>query len=214
MSKLLSMIMSKSGGSSSGTLNAEMVGTPTISNDWILSNFDNNNYLKFVPTSPNGKSYSFKTKFRVGDLTKKGCLFMCSPDQRAFKLSYGEDGSEQYGMSVLLVANDGVQWVNVWNESDYRLSNVYTVANQWLWIKVDVINQDNGIYNVSISTDGTNYTVIKNGTVFWLANIGFDFPHLSYEQVGTGDSNNTIEIDLKETKYYIDDVLSWEAVSF
>lgn len=213
MSKLLSMMMSSNGGGS-GTLNAEIVGTPTISDDFILSNFDDSNYLKFVPTSPNGKSYSFKTKFRVGDLTKKGCLFMCQPDQSAFKLSYGEDGSGQSGMSVLLVNNDGTQWANVRNESDYRLANVYTVANQWLWAKVDVINQNNGIYNVSISTDGTNYTVIKEGTIFWLSNMGFDFPQLSYEQVGTGDSNNTIEIDLKETKYYIDDVLSWEAVSF
>ena len=67
--------------SGSGTLNAEIVGTPTISDDFILSNFDNSNYLKFNPANPSGNTFTFITKFKVGDLTKKGLLFMCNPDQ-------------------------------------------------------------------------------------------------------------------------------------
>ena len=196
---------------SQGTLNAEIVGTPTISDDFILSNFDNSNYLKFHPENPYQKNWVLTTKFRVADLTKKGCLFMCSPDQTGIKLSYGEDGSGQYGMSAIVTDGTGNTWWNL--IGGYIVPNVYTTANQWMWVKVTfTINpqtqqEDLVLYT---STDGENYTQKKVNSFFSGANI----VNLSYEQVGTGDSNNTIEIDLKETKYYIEDVLSWEAVSF
>lgn len=196
---------------SQGTLNAEIVGTPTISDDFILSNTDESNYLKFHPANPYQKNWVLTTKFRVADLTKKGCLFMCSPDQTGIKLSYGEDGSGQYGMSAIVTDGTGNTWWNL--IGGYTASNVYTTANQWMWVKVTfTINpqtqqEDMVLYT---STDGENYTEKLRNSFFYGAN----FVNLSYEQVGTGDSNNTIEIDLKETKYYIDDVLSWEAVSF
>lgn len=197
---------------SQGTLNAEIVGTPTISDDFILSNFDNSNYLKFNPANPYQKNWTITTKFRVADLTKKGCLFMCSPDQKGIKLSYGDDGSGQSGMSLIITDSSGSSWWNL--IGGYTASNVYTTANQWLWVKVtftiDAQPPNQADLVLLTSTDGENYTEKLRNTYFNGANL----VNLSYEQVGTGDSNNTIEIDLKETKYYIDDVLSWEAVSF
>lgn len=199
------------GGSSSGILNAEIVGTPTISDDFILSNFDDSNYLKFNPENPyygeEVKDYTIVTKFKVADLTKSGCLFMCSPDQKGFKISYGEDGSGQGGMSFLVTDRYGDSWANT-SYLAYIVSNIYTTANQWIWVKAEI--KQTNIY-VYTSLDGINYTEKYNGYFYYSAS---NFVNLSYEQVGTGNNNNTIEIDLKETKYYIDDVLSWEAVSF
>lgn len=197
---------------SQGTLNAEIVGTPTISDDFILSNFDDSNYLKFHPANPyfdgeGNKDYTIVTKFKVADLTKSGCLFMCSPDQKGFKISYGQDGSGQGGMSFLVTDYYGNAWANT-SYYAYIVSNIYTTANQWIWVKVEIKQKYIYVYT---SLDGINYTEKYNAYFYYNAS---NFVNLSYEQVGTGDSNNTIEIDLKETKYYIDDVLSWEAVSF
>lgn len=195
---------------SQGTLNAEIVGTPTISDDFILSDFDNNNYLKFNPATPTNAKCKFTCKFRVTDLTKKGCIFMCTPDQKGFKFTYGEDGVGQYGFSCLFTDSNGTQWANSNGTSRYYISNVYTTANQWVWVTIEILTNTN--FLVSLSTDGENYTQIKDGWTWY--NTPPNFSNLTYEQIGTGDSGNGIEIDLKEVKYYIDDVLSWEAVSF
>ena len=110
-SMLLANMMSRKGGGS-GTLNAEIVGTPTISDDWILSNFDNSNYLKFNPANPNNDVFEIRAKFRIADLTKKGCIFMCSPDQKGIKLTYGGDGAGQNGLSFLVTDGSGASWGN------------------------------------------------------------------------------------------------------
>lgn len=200
---------------SQGTLNAEIVGTPTISDDFILSNFDNSNYLKFVPTSPNNNVFEIRVKFRIADLTKKGCIFMCSPDQKGIKLTYGGDGAGQNGLSFLVTDGSGASWGNA--AEGYRATNVYTVANQWMWIKLGTLIDENNnrfVY-LEISTDGTNYTRIKQ--VFCFNGAG-NFANLTYEQIGTNDGSmtapNSMEIDLKEVKFYINGTLSWEAVSF
>ena len=199
--------------SSSGTLNAEIVGTPTISDDFILSNFDNSNYLKFNPANPSGDTFTFVTKFKVGDLTKKGLLFMCQPDKTGLRISYGDDGSGQGGISFLLTDQTGNRWTNDNGQSRFLIFNVYTVANQWMWLKLFCDRNDNrSNMQVDISTDGETWTNVKMG--YSWNDLPTTFPYLTYEQIGVGDSNNTIEIDLKEVKYYIDNVLSWEAVSF
>ena len=203
---------------SQGTLNAEIVGTPTISDDFILSNFDSSNYLKFNPTSPNNNAFEIRAKFRIADLTKKGCIFMCSPDQTGIKLTYGGDGVGQYGLSFLVTTGvTGTSWGNTGGTSEYQATNVYTVANQWMWVKLGTLidgNNNRYVY-LEISTDGTNYTRIKQ--VFCFNGAG-NFANLTYEQIGTNDGSmtapNSMEIDLKEVKFYINGTLSWEAVSF
>ena len=201
------------GGSSSGILNAEIVGTPTISDDFILSNADDSNYLLFVPPSPTNQKITIQTKFRISDLTKKGCLFMCAPDKSGFKISYNDDGAGQGGISFLIGGR--INWWNSSQASYYTFPNVYTTANQWVWIKVvvyGVVESGNNNYEVYKSTNGTTWKLIKGVS----ADFG-DYPQFGssfYEQIGTGDSNNTIEIDLKECKYYLDDVLSWKAVRY
>lgn len=202
---------------SQGTLNAEKVGTPTISDDFILSNFDSSNYLKFNPTSPNNSAFEIRAKFRISDLTKKGCIFMCSPDQTGIKLTYGGDGAGQYGLSFLVTNSSGSSWGNTDGSGHYQATNVYTVANQWLWVKlgVSIEENDNRYVYLETSTDGTNYTQVNHSFLF---NGAGNFSNLTYEQIGTNDSTmtspNGMEIDLKEVKYYISGVLSFEAVSF
>lgn len=200
---------------SQGTLNAEIVGTPTISDDFILSNFDSSNYLKFNPTSPNNNAFEIRVKFRIADLTKKGCMFMCNPDQRGIKLTYGGDGAGQNGLSFLVTDSSGTSWGNT--AEGYQATNVYTVANQWMWVKLGTLIDGNNNWYVylEISTDGTNYTRIKQAFCF---NGAGNFANLTYEQIGTNDGSmtapNSMEIDLKEVKFYINGTLSWEAVSF
>lgn len=210
MSKLLSMMMSSSSGV--GTLNAEIVGTPTISDDWILSNFDSSNYLKFVPTTSNLTDFTFTTKFKVSDLSKEGHIFQCVPDQSGINFGYATDGSGTNGLSVLVTDHSNTSyWGNAINgTTGYRISNAYTVANQWMWIKIEVTNgQDIKVYS---STDGTTYTKIHDVTAIYGTG---NFGQLQYEIIGGNEAISTgIEIDLKEVKMYVDGTLFWEAVSF
>ena len=81
--------------------------------------------------------------------------------------------------------------------------------NQWMWIRLEF-----GINYIKFYTsiDGETWTEQKNRNDISSLSNGANFQNLTYEQIG--GKNETLEIDLKETKYYIDDVLSWEAVSF
>lgn len=202
-----------SGGS--GTLNAEIVGTPTISDDFILSNFDDSNYLKFVPTSPNGKKYTWTMKFKVGTLSKSGYLYQESPSNSGIKLGYNTNSAGAQGIAILIAkGNSASSWWNTGSSSWYQAKTVYTTADQWMWVRVEYS------LNTSTNRDGMKLRLSTDGTTFTDA-ISMEqtpneitFARLDYEIIGAGDSSNTIEIDLKECKYYIDDVLSWEAVSF
>ena len=197
---------------SQGTLNAEIVGTPTISDDFILSNFDSSNYLKFVPTTSNLTDFTFTTKFKVSDLSKEGHIFQCVPDQSGINFGYATDGSGTNGLSVLVTDHSNTSyWGNAINgTTGYRISNAYTVANQWMWIKIEVTNgQDIKVYS---STDGTTYTKIHDVTAIYGTG---NFGQLQYEIIGGNETISTgIEIDLKEVKMYVSGTLFWEAVSF
>ena len=195
---------------SQGTLNAEMIGTPTISDDWILSNTDESNYLKFHPENPVGKKALFTSKFRIADRNTKAWIFMCSPDAKGAKVAYGDDGAGlPGGLSCLITDSSGSSWGNTQASGQYQMSYVYTVDNQWMWIRFEF-----GIEYVKFYTsiDGETWTEQKNRNDITPLSNGANFQNLTYEQIG--GKNETLEIDLKETKYYIDDVLSWEAVSF
>lgn len=198
-----------SGNKSQGTLNAEIVGTPTISDDFILSNTDESNYLKFHPANPVGKKAVFTSKFRIADRYKTAWIFMCSPDQKGAKVAYGDDGAGlPGGLSCLITDSLGSSWGNSQASYQYHMGYTYMAENQWMWIRFEF-----GIEYIKFYTsiDGETWTEQKNVTISGLSN-GANFQNLTYEQIG--GKNETLEIDLKETKYYIDDVLSWEAVSF
>ena len=194
---------------SQGTLNAEIVGSPTISDDFILSNTDESNYLKFYPANPVGKKALFTSKFRIADRNKIAWIFMCSPDQMGVKVAYGDDSSGlPGGLSCLVASSSGSSWGNSQSLDQYAMGYAYMAENQWMWIKFEI---GIGYLKFYTSIDGETWTEQKNVTISGLSN-GANFQNLTYEQIG--GKNETLEIDLKETKYYIDDVLSWEAVSF
>ena len=194
---------------SQGTLNAEIVGTPTISDDFILSNTDESNYLKFHPANPVGKKAVFTSKFRIADRNKTAWIFMCSPDAKGVKVAYGDDGAGlPGGLSCLITDGSGNTWANSQGAYQYQMGYAYMAENQWMWIKFEI---GIGYLKFYTSIDGETWTEQKNVTISGLSN-GANFQNLTYEQIG--GKNETLEIDLKETKYYIDDVLSWEAVSF
>ena len=194
---------------SQGTLNAEIVGTPTISDDWILSNTDSSNYLKIHPANPVGKKALFTSKFRIADRSSIGWIFMCSPDQTGIKVAYGDDSAGlPGGLSCLASNSSGSSWGNSQYLYQWAMDYSYMIENQWMWIKFEV---GIGYLKFYTSIDGETWTERKNIETTNLSN-GANFQNLTYEQIG--GKNQTLEIDLKETKYYIDDVLSWEAVSF
>lgn len=183
--------------------NFDIVGTPTISSDNILSNFNNSNYLYTLDlyTSIN-HNYKLTTKFRIADLTKNCIIYGCEPDQSAIRLSYNSEGG-QGSFSLLIPDNYGAGWVN---SSNFIIPNAYTVANQWMW--ATIIKEDN-LIQLLVSTDGANYSKIYE----YDAGVYISSYIKGKQVIGKGDNNNTSEIDLKEVKYYLNGQLSWEAVN-
>ena len=183
--------------------NFDIVGTPTISSENILSNFNDSNYLYTLDlyTSIN-HNYKLTTKFRIADLTKNCIIYGCDPDQSAIRLSYNSEGG-QGSFSLLIPNSSGTGWVN---SSNFIIPNAYTIANQWMW--ANIVKEEN-LIQLLVSTDGANYSKIYE----YDAGVYISSYIKGKQVIGKGDNNNTAEIDLKEVKYYLDGQLSWGAIS-
>ena len=197
MSKLLSMIMSKSGGSSSGTLNAEIVGTLT-NNNGIYSGFSQNNYIKlqtpFVPSN----AFEIKIKFKISSLYATNPLFHSCIDlnnsgRYGICLIVGSGGKINYFVSA-----DGSSWL-----FDMYYDNPLS-ENTDYWIKFGWSGTE---YYCDLSIDGTTYSRIISFSSNTAPTSSIQYTtigrYVVFGIIGTIDNNNTSITD-NGTEYYLD----------
>lgn len=191
-------------------LNIAVVGNPTISDDFIVSGFSQNDYLVYPQPSPRTYSvgitgsratWKVKMKFRFTQLVSGGNSITDSPvDQDHFRFGLNSSHKLQF-----LVAANG--WINAGGDSDYQTDVEYTTMNEWWWIEAGY-DSDGHLY-INRSLDGENFTnVWKNNNVYDVSS--FDWRY--YPQVIGFSSSTYLEFDLKEFKFYSGDILTYSAV--
>lgn len=139
-------------------------GTPTVSNDGILSQTDNSNYLAASVTYNNVSTIKATAKFNTGllDTTSQCPLFITPPLQ--IYVQYTSGGTFYSGMRIADSNNNfalRTSAVALSTNTDYYAEFSYNVTTQQLSIKVFDAN-----YNLidSITNTSTNAIVIENGT--------------------------------------------------
>lgn len=194
-------------------LNATIVGSPIISEDFIVSNLDNNNYLSFNLVNPNKKAWEVRFKFKLRDVPISGknanMIISSSSDQNARKglivyVNHMDYSTPTLGMNIQ------TEPAGTWGYTILNFTNIhYTVADEWWWMKVGWTGTE---YYMSKSLDGENFdtqTISNsyNQTVFTqnIENIGAS----GLISQGT----NLVIVDMKEFKELIEGVVVWEGVS-
>lgn len=191
-------------------LNIAVVGNPTISDDFIVSGFSENDYLAYP--QPNPRLYSvgivgdratwkIKMKFRFTQLVSGGNSITDSPvDQTHFRFRLNDSHKIQF-----LVSAGG--WINSGSESDYNTDVEYTTPNEWWWIEAGY-DSDGHLY-INKSLDGENFSnVWKTSGTYNVSN----FNWLTEPQIIGFSSSTYLEFDLKEFKFYSNDLLVYAGV--
>lgn len=191
-------------------LNIAVVGNPTISDDFIVSGFTENDYLVYPQPTP--KTYSVgivgsratwkvKMKFRFTQLVSGGNSITDSPiDQTNFRFSLNDSHKIQF-----LVAWMG--WINSGSESDYNTDVEYTTPNEWWWIEAGY--DSDGYLYINRSLDGENFTnVWKTSGTYNVSS----FSWIDNPQIIGFSSSTYLEFDLKEFKFYSNDLLTYTGV--
>lgn len=205
MSKLLAMLMQKQ---KTAVLNCTIIGNPTITSDFIITYSNSNNKVEFKPQPTNFKSWRIITKFRINNLnTSAGYIITPSIDRQGLRFAYNKDNVGVNGFNVLVGYN------NVWqNQDNGAISNVYYNVGEWWYFSIEY-NATTTKLSIQKSLDNVSYTELKNIS---LENRNYFSNSNLYQYLSSGGTanNNDFNIDLKETKYYIDGQLSFEAVSY
>lgn len=186
MSKLVSMLMMRKSG---GTLNATVVGNPTITDDFIVSGFSqentqslNGNYLIIPTTQDYNSNWEFATKIKISALTSNITTITKINDN--FSLQLNKNGK------IYSYYSDG-----------FSLS-----LNTWTWV---ICSQENGL---RISTDGVNYSTsveIPNSIIFVKEQpLGRGIRNVKYNESAFVYG----EIDMKETYLKVNNEIVWQGV--
>ena len=180
------------------TLNATIVGSPTISSDFIASGFSASNYLSFPIVSPNGnKSWKVRIKFRFTQLSDTTIMDAPS-DQENFRLGVGTNGLQSNELNCLF--SDGGGWLN---SGDYDLGIKYENANEWWWLELGYNATSEKLF-VNKSLDGETFSNIWETSGYW----GFNWEEV--EEIGKDANSTYLEFDLKELKQYIGDIVVYQ----
>lgn len=196
-SMLLANMMS--GSKSKGTINGTIFGTPTISDDFIISDMTfEQSGLKFV--FPVATNFRMRIKFKVTNIGSSS-IISAGPgaDQKNFRFSLGGDGAPSNTINFL-VAGTGGQW----GWATYPQNNTgvkYTVANEWWWVE---FGYDGTKFFIDKSLDGTTFTNVWTLTRNSTLNLSWG------TEIISGDSN--LYVDLKECKLWEDGNLVWQGV--
>lgn len=195
---------------SQGTLNVTIVGNPTISNDYILSDCSGADYLSiylgdYIPYNTSNWKICFKIKF----LSQKYLLaFDCIQDLTSTRIQFfNTDLPNNCGWLV----GAGNSWINSGGPYSIDIPNLQ--ANIWYYFKFCF---DGTSYYIEYGTDGINFSRLQyfNSTYFT------SFSNLTRifipSRSGVGDATKKVDaqLDLKETNIYINNNKVWEAVSF
>lgn len=196
-----------------GTLNATVVGNPTISNDFIVSDLDNNNYLSFNLVNPNKKAWEICFKFKLSGIPVSGRnsnIIISSPSDQSAQIGLIVYVDHINYSTPTLRMNVQTDPVGTWGGyTVFNFTNIqYTVANEWWWMKVGWTGAQ---YYMSKSLDGENFNTEAfsnsyNQTVFTqdIENIGAS----GLISQGT----NLVIVDMKEFEQTIEGVIVWQGV--
>lgn len=213
--KINNFAFGNSGGGGT-TLNATIIGNPTISDDFIVSGFNISNYLTFPLNDynlPNNTTYwELTTKIKIGDGglgISEQKIFDCATDQKNIRFGYNCDGAG-YGFGCLFAGETG--WVN---GGQHKASNTYSTANVWMYCKLGFAENDYPFsqetypnYYLRLSTDSTNW----NRVIYARVATKVDFSMI--ERIGYYGSNNIsyLSIDMKETYLKVNNQIVWQGV--
>lgn len=195
-SMLLANMMS--GNKSKGTLNATVVGNPTITDDFIVSGFSqesiqssNGNYLIIPTTQEYTQNWEFVIKIRFPSIPNQTSMFLSRHEEVNLGITAGVSSSGRLAG---------------WGSSGSSVS-----ANTWYWVKFSF-----GTTSISqlqsISTDGINFINGTSGNGN-LTKFGLN------QFIGRTQRNNNYayiafngEVDMKETYLKANDEIVWKGV--
>lgn len=188
------------------SINATVIGTPTISNDFIVSNFAANNYLyiptNFTLTSNDVIQFNVKAK-RTGNHTG-GILLATAVYSVREKFGKFEIGGNK-------------EW-ELYYDTCHVLANAgyYTTINTWYWYRIIIDNNTKTISMYGSTTGQYNgeQDLIISGTFTdiissWYFRIGSDGGNSS--SLGWGNFWDG-QIDFKETNLKINDNIIWQGI--
>lgn len=161
--------------------NFTKIGSPTISQDGLLSNITKSNYLK-LPSNFNSGNNSWEILFKVKTSSD------ISSEQNWIGATAGVNWTYplwrlENGNVSLYLSSNGSSWDICANESIFSIE-----TNTWYWLKLTFTGSS---YNASYSTNGTEYTlaytlnsstpIYQNqlwtiGTNYWNSNNGVQYP--------------------------------------
>lgn len=179
--------------------NYTVVGSPTISSEYIASGFTKNDYL--TQDLFNINYHHFEIVFKVYGYSTSHGNPLCSKN------------NSQSWLSRIVVNTNGTITVGLSNNnSSWNVCNFTTSGaipnNTWLWIK---IKWDGTAYVVSYSTDKETWTELGRATTgnYYGQNLSKLF---SSNDTGSSGLKNGYggQVDLKECYLSIDDMKAWQ----
>lgn len=129
------------------------VGSPTISDDCILSGISAKTSFMVIPEIINlsGKDFEFVTKFNLTSLSSRSKL-------------YGNADKSDQKLITLQVQNGHPGWSipgsggSSWQSGDLYASSYNISTNTWYWMKLTC---SSNVFTLYMSTDGTNWESVQ-----------------------------------------------------
>lgn len=193
----------------SGTkVNAASIGNPSISNDFIASNFSDNNYLLLPGNfSPENNTWEFRTKIKIASLPSSAynaqTIITRYTETRNFQLVLNRYGCFQLSLSSNGSSNDMLN-------SQYDSTKTFNI-NTWYYLSLSF---DGSAYVFSYSTDNINFTEAYRYTsstpVYSGAQLRMGNNY--YTQTGYTPEHEPFtggQIDMNETYIKINNVITW-----
>ena len=180
--------------------NYTVVGSPTISSDFVASGFSTSNYIITSYTLSKGKSYKFTYSY-IGHVNENASGSYCLFEMLTSGAYTGDSIRFFQGTNNIIRFSGG------------------SIASD---INTTVTVTDNAIYNFIIETDFTTYIKVSETTTGYSNTVATTFEHSTNGECSiylgrrsSSTSNAPLllgSIDLKEFKIYVDNKLAYEAV--
>lgn len=213
MSSFRQLMMRNKGGG--GTLNATVVGNPTISNDFILSNCGYDDYLSIIlgniiPENCMNWKICFKIKFISQKLVLvfDGLNNFYNTRIQFFHPDLPNNCGWLLGGGYV---SPWEQWLN----TRYSLATSINIPNlnidTWYYL---IFGFDGTKYYIDYGTDGTNFTTLTYASLSVPTVFNTNITKIFIPNRSSTTEKVEAELDLKETNIYVNGNKAWEAVSF
>ena len=202
------MFRNKGGGTK--TLNATVVGNPTISDDFIVSNLSSVNYLKlpinFEPISTD--SFKIHTKAKLTNDYAQGtyyytdnCVLFDTTQYEHYGIQFKINNTRR----VFSSTGQNGQWI-------IDTSGTTTINNN-TWFYVDYIYSPSTGIQIKLSFDNTNWTteLSRAGSVNWSNFSQYGFIGY-YARSNPSQNYSHCEFDMKDYYIEMNNEIIWQGV--